>query len=140
MYARPQTDTALGERRAWKNGVLGFCSLYLMQRIYCNMCFEFIYAFFLGLPWWLNPPVNAGDVGSIPGSGRCPGKGNGQPLQYSCLENPMDRGAWRATVHGMARVGHKNKQCGIRTFLQHTDGICLGKKQEVKFFTITIFI
>ena len=42
---------------------------------------------------------NAGDPGSISGSGRHPGKGNGNPLQYSCLENPMDRGAWRATVH-----------------------------------------
>ena len=41
---------------------------------------------------------NARDLGSIPGSGRFPGKGNGNPLQYSCLENPMNRGAWRATV------------------------------------------
>ena len=47
-----------------------------------------------------NLPVNAGDLGSIPGSGRSPGAGNSNPLQYSCLENPMDRGAWRATVHG----------------------------------------
>ena len=46
---------------------------------------------------------NAGDPGSIPGSGRCPGEGNGNPLQYSCLENPMDRGAWQATVHGVAK-------------------------------------
>ena len=44
------------------------------------------------------PPANAGDAGSTPGSGRSPGGGNGNPLQYSCLENPMDRGAWRATV------------------------------------------
>ena len=44
-----------------------------------------------------------GDVGSIPGSGRSPGEGNGYPLQYSCLENPMDRGAWQATVHGVAK-------------------------------------
>ena len=49
---------------------------------------------------------NGGDLGSIPGSGRSPGEGNGHPLQHSCLENPMDRGAWRATVHGVARVGH----------------------------------
>ena len=42
----------------------------------------------------------------IPGSGRCPGEGNGNPLQYSCLENPMDRGAWQATVRGDGRVGH----------------------------------
>ena len=46
---------------------------------------------------------NAGDLGSIPGSGRSPGEGNDNPLQYSCLENPMDRGAWGATVHGVSR-------------------------------------
>ena len=46
---------------------------------------------------------NAGDLGSIPGSGTFPGEGNGNPLQYSCLENPMDRGAWWATVHGVAK-------------------------------------
>ena len=49
---------------------------------------------------------NAGDSGLIPGSGRSPGEGNGNSLQHSCLENPMDRGALRATVHGVARVGH----------------------------------
>ena len=46
---------------------------------------------------------NAGDLGSIPGSGRSPGEGNGNPLQYSCLENPRDGGAWWATVHGIAK-------------------------------------
>ena len=46
---------------------------------------------------------NMGDPGSIPGSGRSPGEGNGNPLQYSCLENSMDRGAWWATVHGVAK-------------------------------------
>ena len=46
---------------------------------------------------------NAGDLGSIPGSGRSPGEGNGNPLQYSCLENPMDGGAWWATVNGVAK-------------------------------------
>ena len=46
---------------------------------------------------------NAGDLGSIPGSGRSPGEGNGNPLQYSCLENPMDRGAWWATVHRVTK-------------------------------------
>ena len=49
-----------------------------------------------------NPPANAGDVGSIPGWGRSPGGGNGNPLQYSCLGNPMDRGAWRPW--GLKRV------------------------------------
>ena len=53
-----------------------------------------------------NPLANAGDAryaGSIPGSGRSPGEGSGSLLQYSCLENPMDRGAWWATVHGAAK-------------------------------------
>ena len=49
---------------------------------------------------------NAGDLGSIPGWGRSPGEGNGNSLQYSCLENSMDRGAWWATVHGVQRVRH----------------------------------
>ena len=47
---------------------------------------------------------NAGDLGSILGLGRSPGEGNGNPLQYSCLENSMDRGAWRATVHGITEL------------------------------------
>ena len=50
-----------------------------------------------------NLPANAGDASSIPGWGRSPGEENGNPLQYSCLEDPMDRGAWQARVHG----GHK---------------------------------
>ena len=55
-----------------------------------------------------NEPANAGntgDTGSIPGLGRSPGGGNGNPLLYSCLENPMDKGAWRATVHGITKIG-----------------------------------
>ena len=62
------------------------------------------------MQWWVFPdgsvvkniPASAGDTGdkgSVPGSGRSPGEGHGNPLQYSCLENPMDRGAWEATVH-----------------------------------------
>ena len=51
-----------------------------------------------------NLPANAGDIrdlGLIPGSGRSPGRGHGNPLQYPCVENPMDRGAWQTTVHGV---------------------------------------
>ena len=61
------------------------------------------------VPWasrWLmvkNPPVNAGNIGSIPGSGSCPGEGNGNPVQYSCLGNPMVRGVLRATDHRVAQ-------------------------------------
>ena len=50
-----------------------------------------------------NLPVNVRDVGSIPRLGRLPGVGNGNPFQFSCLENSMDRGAWQATVHGIAK-------------------------------------
>ena len=50
-----------------------------------------------------NPPASAGDMNSIPGSERSPREGNGNPLQYSCLENPTDRGAWWATVHGVTK-------------------------------------
>ena len=60
----------------------------------------------LGLLWWSDseePASNAGDPGSVPGPGRSPGEGNGYPLQYSCLENSMDRGTWRVTVPGVAK-------------------------------------
>ena len=60
-----------------------------------------------------NPPANAGDIrdtASIPGSGRSPGEGNGNPLQYACLGNPMDKGAWWATVHGVAKESDKTWQ------------------------------
>ena len=50
-----------------------------------------------------NLPANAGDAGSIPQSGRSPGEGNGNPLQYSSLGNPIDRGAWQASVYGVAK-------------------------------------
>ena len=56
-----------------------------------------------GFPWWLSDTESTFDAavaGSIPGLGQSPGEGNGNPPQYSCLENSMDRGAWRATVHG----------------------------------------
>ena len=55
-----------------------------------------------------NPPSSAGGVryaGSIPGLGRYPGVGNGNPFQYACLENSMDSGSWKATVHGVTRIG-----------------------------------
>ena len=65
-----------------------------------------------------NPPANAGDVrdaGSIPGWGRSPGEGNGNPLQYSCLENPMDRRTWWAAVHGVAK-----SWTGLKWLSMHT--------------------
>ena len=59
-----------------------------------------------GLARWLNgkePAFSAGEAGSVPGLGRCPGGGNSNPLQYSCLKNPMDRGAWWTTVHEVTK-------------------------------------
>ena len=59
--------------------------------------------------------ANAGEAGSIPESGRSPGGGNGNPLQYSCLENPMDRGAWWATVHRVTKSQTRLKQLSMHT-------------------------
>ena len=77
-----------------------------------------------GLPQWLSgqePACNAGDLGLIPGSGISPGGGHGNPLQYSCMENPMDRGAWWATVHGVAKSQTRLKR--LSTWCLHP---CLG--------------
>ena len=62
-----------------------------------------------------NPPANAGDAGSLHGLGRPPGEENDNPLQYSCLENPMDREAWRATVHGIIKESDKTKATHTHT-------------------------
>ena len=78
----------------------------------------------LGFPMVLvvrNLPSNAGDIrdrGSVPGSGRSPGGGHGRPLQCSCLENPLDRGSWWATVHGITRSQTLLKQLNTHTHTQ----------------------
>ena len=67
-----------------------------------------------------NLPANAGDVNDtdwIPGSGRASGGGHGHPLQYPCLENPMDRGAWQATVHSVAKSQTRLKGLSVHTLL-----------------------
>ena len=84
-----------------------------------------------------NPPVNAGDIrdaGSIRGSGRSPGGGHGHPLQYSCLENPMERGAWWARVHGVTknRTWPSDLACTAHSFNNPThrkesDKICFSQ-------------
>ena len=72
-------------------------------------CLRLLHKFPVGLPQWLIAKESAynagdaGDVGLIPGSGRCPGEGNGNPLQHSCLGNPMDRLLWWATVHEVSK-------------------------------------
>ena len=78
-----------------------------MVHVLINYCFSLFSSWgFPGGSVVKNPPANAGDTGDaglIPGSGRSLGEGNGNPLQYSCLENTMDRGAWQATVHRVAK-------------------------------------
>ena len=70
------------------------------------------------LPWWLSSKesaCNAGDLGSILGSGRSHGVENGNPFQHSCQKNPMDRGAWQATVHGVTKRQTRLKQLNTHT-------------------------
>ena len=77
----------------------------LVTVFFLNIDF-FLIIVYLGFPGGSvvkNPPASAGDAGLIPGLGRSPGEGNGNPIQYSCLGNFMDRGAWRATVLGVAK-------------------------------------
>ena len=74
-----------------------------------------------------NLPANAGDSGSVPGWGRCPGEGNGNLLQYSCLENSMDRGTWWATVHGVKKLDmsenfHANRKLFSEQLHSHYQG------------------
>ena len=116
---RSISSGASGFQSAADNGMLPV-SPECLYRVFCEPEFNQVLFFlvtFMPLIIWASQlapvvkslPANAGDtrdardVGSIPGSGRSPGGGHGTPLQYSCLENPMDRGAWWATVHGITK-------------------------------------
>ena len=84
-----------------------------------------------------NLPANTGDVrdaGLIPGSGRSPGGGQGNPLQYSCLENPMDRGAWWTTVHGVAKSQTQLKRLSTRMVSLQTANVHLWSDLTIFFF------
>ena len=83
---------------------------------YCNAVTQRFFFSELPAQAGQEPPANAGDArdsGLIPRSGRCPGEGNGNPLQYSCLGNLMDRGAWWATVHGVAKSQTRLSACTL---------------------------
>ena len=86
---------------------------------------------YFGLPWWLSGKESTCDVrdsGSIPGLERSPGGGNSNPLQYSCLENPTNRGAWRATVHGVAKSWTRLRQLSM-----YTPAILKNRKPPLAF-------
>ena len=88
--------------RAAKRGEIGICGQH--KGMNCLQADNTPHMGFPGgKPMQQAPACNAGDPGSIPGLGRSPGEGNGNPLQYSCLDNSMDRGAWWATVNGVTK-------------------------------------
>ena len=82
-----------------------------------------------------NRPVDAGVVGSIPGS---PGEGNGNPLQYSCLENPMDRGAWQATVHGVAKESDMTEQLHFTSLLIEPSNLMMVSQSYSLFLSLFV--
>ena len=92
----------------------------------------------IGLPRWLSgkeSTCNAsatGDMGSVPGSGRSPGGGHDNPLQCSCLEKPMARGAWWATVHEVAKTKNSTHAGRVKTSPSNTEGVGLIPGLEAK--------
>ena len=80
-----------------------------------------------------NLPANAGDLSSIPGSGRSPGEGDGNPLQCSCLGNPMDRGAWQAAVHEAAK---SQKQLSTRNLNSSVPGTSTGDNEALRILIL----
>ena len=93
----------------WVNSSHEVASTHSISEYPCESLIRNFSVFFWGFPWSLvgkESVCKARDPGLIPGSGRSHGEGNGNSFQYSCLENPMDRGACQATVHGATRVGH----------------------------------
>ena len=95
----------------------GEAGIWKVEDTWCYLSKSFRAKLELGFPGGSEVKVsacNVGDLGSIPGSGRSPGEGNGNPLQYSCLENPMDGGAWWATVQ---RVHVEPSMCWLKTSL-----------------------
>ena len=116
-----------------------FVSIFLFHLSFRNFlyCLLSLTAGFPGGSVVKNPPANAEDTDLIPGSGRFPGEGNGNLFQYSCLENPMDRRAWKATAHGVQRVKHDlvTKHAHTHT---HTHTHTLTHTSLTCVYTVTI--
>ena len=117
----------------WGNSDLGMCEgMLFIDKSFAGGC---VYMGFPGGSVDKEPPYNTedeGDVGLIPGSGRCPGEGNGNPLQCSHLENPMDSGAWWAIVHGLAKSQTWRKQLSTHA--------CTGPLLLAYFLSFSPFI
>jgi len=121
----------------WTPGVFspfGYCKLHCHTNICLSKGFPFLWVYTQRWNSWVasqlvlvvkNLPANAGELGDVdfsPGSGRSHGEGHGNPLQYSCLENPMDRGAWQATVHRIAKSWTQLKQLSTHAHTQRNNG------------------
>ena len=117
------------------------CHHFLSLKMEITVSDKFLYLrYIVGFPYGSvvkNTPANvgaAGDVGSIPQPGRSPGGGNGNPFQYSCLENPMDRGAWRATVrHNWAQHTHTHTHTHTHGTWYNEWYICTEKSMYINF-------
>ena len=111
----------------------------MMLPLFLYLPFNWVYAICQGHPRWLSSKqstyneVVTGGAGSIPGSGRSPGEGHSNPLQYSCLENSMDRGAWRTTVHGVAKSWTQLKWLSMHTCTHSPGsvGVCFCRFRRI---------
>ena len=101
-----QSYCVLGGQKKTSHLLIDKLYLHILERKHWKSCVCISVSIRIGLPWGLNgkeSAYNAGDAGWVPGLGRSPEERNGNLLQYSCLENPMNRGAWWAAVHGVAK-------------------------------------
>ena len=118
---------AVSQANAYKNNQI------IAPFLQCHVLLSFCFSLQMGLPRWLSskePTCNAGDPGLIPDLGRSPGEGNSNPLQYSCLENPMDRGAWRSIAHGVTKSWTQLKGLSTHTY-KLTDAITEGSGAHI---------
>ena len=121
------------------------CSTKYQKRRERNACFlnsNYVALVFPGGSDWKESACNAGDPHLIPGSGRSPGEGNDSPLQYSCLETPMERVAWRAAVHGVAqsrtRLSDKHTHTMCHWLLRLSQNICIGPQNNFVILILQI--
>ena len=116
------------DREAWRAAIHGVAKSWTRLSDWTELNWKSIWSF-LGSSDGKEPACNVGDRGLIPGSGRSPGEANGNSLQYSCLENFMDRGAWQATVHTTNTYTHTRARAKYVSLTCWSHLCPLGKKQ-----------